>query len=383
MDDQPTIFLSYASPDRDRVMQWYAYLKGHNLNPWIDKKNLIGGQNWDYEIRKALNQCDLIVLFISRNSTNKQGYVQREIRLALTKFEERIFGEIYIIPVLLDSDAQIPDQISDIQCLDASDPDFSKHLLDSIRHQFKEAKLAQTVSNHESEISWYKENIHDSWNGLPGYSFEGELLHLSSGKFPGVSDCTQILRGWLYSHLLSQRRTALWPDANLNFGKPREIRTNTWGAFCADPIIKGRVLSIKYEVSWYGAGAAHENYGYKTFNFFLDPVCSIESLGSLFNDPNSTFEIIRTSIVDQLMQSEIYGGDDDQLSSRKEWISNGITDYKSIEYFIFSDTGVQFLFPPYQVSSFAEGYRTATVPYELLMPYFTDLAVSYLGAYHL
>ncbi|WP_277982275.1 toll/interleukin-1 receptor domain-containing protein [Sphingomonas faeni] len=101
-DEQPLIFFSYASPDRERVMPYYAFLADRGLNVWIDHKKLLGGQQWDYELRKALDRAAIIIMFVSDNSVNRRGYVQREIRLALTKIEEKLISDIYIIPVLLD-----------------------------------------------------------------------------------------------------------------------------------------------------------------------------------------------------------------------------------------------------------------------------------------
>ena len=87
-DEAPSIFLSYASPDRDRVMQYADGLESHGFNVWIDYNRLKAGQHWDFEIRRELDKAAIIVVFISNNSVIRRDYVQCEIKLALDKAEE-------------------------------------------------------------------------------------------------------------------------------------------------------------------------------------------------------------------------------------------------------------------------------------------------------
>ncbi len=50
----PKIFISYAREDLVAAKQIYAFLKQNNLTPWLDKLNLLPGQNWESEIQKAI-----------------------------------------------------------------------------------------------------------------------------------------------------------------------------------------------------------------------------------------------------------------------------------------------------------------------------------------
>jgi hypothetical protein len=61
----------------------------------MDYKRVKAGQHWDFEIRRALDKAAIIVVFISNNSIDRRGYVQREIKLALEKAEEKLIGDIY------------------------------------------------------------------------------------------------------------------------------------------------------------------------------------------------------------------------------------------------------------------------------------------------
>ena len=102
MDEQNLVFLSYASPDRDRVFEFCDDLSRRGFNVWMDKRRIKGGQNWDFEINRALQKAVVIVVFLSTNSVNRRGYAQREIKIALDQARDRLIDDIYLIPVILD-----------------------------------------------------------------------------------------------------------------------------------------------------------------------------------------------------------------------------------------------------------------------------------------
>ena len=75
----PIVFLSYARPDRDCVARYFDELQGKGFNVWMDHIRLKPGQNWDFEIQRALDTAAIIVVFLSKNSTDRRGYLQREL----------------------------------------------------------------------------------------------------------------------------------------------------------------------------------------------------------------------------------------------------------------------------------------------------------------
>ncbi len=382
-DDQALIFFSYASPDRERVMPHYAFLKERGLNVWIDHKKLLGGQQWDYELRKALDRAAIIIMFVSENSVNRRGYVQREIRLALTKVEEKLLSEIYIIPVLMDVGATRPEQLSSIQFLDAADSEFHDRLLEAIDHQFQEVQAASVAWSNESGISVSKSYIKDEWNGLPGYAFSAEVPHLSSNRYANLSDVTDVLRGYVKSNLLRERAIVIdQGGAHFNFGDERSRRTNTWEAYCGDPIVRGRVLSLVYTIAWYGAGAAHPNMGYHTFNFLLDPLCDADELRSMMSKPETALVAIQEYLFSELSQLKWGEGEDEEPLLDPEMIRFGIENWDNLSNYAFVDDGVRFMFSPYQVGSYAAGPQSATVPYEILAPFIRDIYRSALDIYY-
>ncbi|WP_400765802.1 toll/interleukin-1 receptor domain-containing protein [Methylosinus sporium] len=129
------IFVSYASPDRHRVLPIADWLEQQGLNIWMDAKRLMPGQNWDFEINRALDKSCIILIFISSNSIDRRGYIQKELRAALDKAKEKLIDDIYIIPIIIDIDLDIPEQLRHIQCIRISESDYKNVIYKSIRYQ--------------------------------------------------------------------------------------------------------------------------------------------------------------------------------------------------------------------------------------------------------
>jgi hypothetical protein len=122
------IFLCHASEDKAAVEAIYERLKGLGYKPWLDKKDLLPGQLWEQEIPKAIMSSDYILIFLSKTSIPKRGYVQTEFKLALDAWMRVPQGMIHTIPIRLD-DSEIPDQFSKFQWCNLFDADGFETLL--------------------------------------------------------------------------------------------------------------------------------------------------------------------------------------------------------------------------------------------------------------
>jgi len=106
------VFLCHSSQDKPAVRKLYQrLLKYRNLEPWLDEKKILPGQDWDMEIRSAIRVSDVIIICLSKNSVTKEGYVQKEIKLALDIASEKPEGVIFLIPLLLE-DCSVPDSLN-------------------------------------------------------------------------------------------------------------------------------------------------------------------------------------------------------------------------------------------------------------------------------
>ena len=95
------VFLCHAHADRDPVRGLYTRLKREGVDVWLDKEKLLPGADWEYEIRKAVREADVVVVCLSKQF-NQAGFRQKEVRLALDTAMEQPEGEIFIIPARLE-----------------------------------------------------------------------------------------------------------------------------------------------------------------------------------------------------------------------------------------------------------------------------------------
>jgi hypothetical protein len=122
------VFLCHASQDKPAVWKLHRYLKQHGAKPWLDQADLLPGENWEVEIPKALYNSDVILVCLSKNSVDKEGYVQKEITFALDKAQEKPEGTIFIIPVKLE-DCDVPRRLNRYQWVDLFRADGYRRLL--------------------------------------------------------------------------------------------------------------------------------------------------------------------------------------------------------------------------------------------------------------
>jgi hypothetical protein len=66
------IFLCHASEDKIEVQRLYQRLHADGFVPWLDTENLLPGQDWDYEIKKAVRAADAVVVCLSISTRPKR-----------------------------------------------------------------------------------------------------------------------------------------------------------------------------------------------------------------------------------------------------------------------------------------------------------------------
>lgn len=111
------VFISYASGDRDQAQKLYTHLVSLGADSWFDVEDLLPGQDWKMEISRALDETDLILLCLSKKSVSKEGYVQKEMRLALDRALEIPPGEIFLIPCRFE-EVDLPYSLREFQWVD-------------------------------------------------------------------------------------------------------------------------------------------------------------------------------------------------------------------------------------------------------------------------
>ena len=136
------VFISYASSDRDRILDLVDRLDAAGVSVWIDQMSIEGATMWSQEIVAAIRNCKVLILAISENSADSENVV-KEVALASE-------GRKRILPVYLAS-AEIPEsmayQLAGIQRVEFFEGDEEVGQQSVIRAL---AKLGVTVSEAAS-----------------------------------------------------------------------------------------------------------------------------------------------------------------------------------------------------------------------------------------
>lgn len=112
-------FISYSRNDSPIVDTVYYFLKSENMNPWLDRFDLLGGEHWDDRILEVIKDSTGFVFCISNNSLdglNKKAVLFNELEAALTKDQELGKGAIFLIPLRLEM-CDIPELIRHLHAL--------------------------------------------------------------------------------------------------------------------------------------------------------------------------------------------------------------------------------------------------------------------------
>lgn len=112
-----SVFLSYSIKDKEIVDKARNILVHSGISVFDDKADISVGETLSSAVSEALDNADAIIFFISKNSSNSEWF-SKELSLAVSN---RYQGKGQrILPVVLDSDIEIPFFINDYLYLDLS-----------------------------------------------------------------------------------------------------------------------------------------------------------------------------------------------------------------------------------------------------------------------
>lgn len=97
------------------------------------------------EIARAVKNADIVVICLSKGSVSKSGYVQKEIRFALSVADEKPDGAIFIIPARLE-ECDVPDRLQKWQWVDLFKMDGYSRLLLSLRANLSRKDAAEAFA---------------------------------------------------------------------------------------------------------------------------------------------------------------------------------------------------------------------------------------------
>jgi len=156
------VFLCHSKDDKPKVRDLYHRLVADGFDAWLDEEKLLPGQDWTTEIPKAVRTSDAVAICISKASVTKEGYVQKEIRIALDIADEKPDGTIFLIPVKLE-DSGIPERLSKWQWVNLFD-----------EKGYEKLKLSLVLRAQSLGLETFLEKHFD---------FEPQMIRVPAGKF--------------------------------------------------------------------------------------------------------------------------------------------------------------------------------------------------------
>lgn len=198
---------------------------------------------------------------------------------------------------------------------------------------------------------WRVEKLSETRAGSPGYEFEFEFPMFSA---PELHDISFVLRAWGIE-LLHGYRSRIYLEKPLDGfeSAPLDWTSASFHVSRFDDAL----ISIQYQVHWYGSGAAHPNSHSQAFNFLANPIVRV-GLKNIFNDSRKGLEWLSEYCIRELLRTR-----DEEESN--EWVYRGASpkpeNYSSIS---FDKTGLVVTFDAYQVDCYAAGPQVVSIPYE-------------------
>ena len=146
---RPRVFICHVSEDKDIALNLHKQLKAAGLNPWIDKDNLRGGDQWDDRIQKVIKkEIDYFLVLQTKNLKNKLiGYVNKEIYIALEHQKTFRPNYCFIIPLQTDEDGRL-EELEDFQAVSIDSENKIEDLIHFIEMDEKKKKINEKVEKY-------------------------------------------------------------------------------------------------------------------------------------------------------------------------------------------------------------------------------------------
>lgn len=117
---RPTLFISYASEDREAARRLRDAMGETGIDVWYDEDELTGGDAWDQKIRRRIRECDYFMPLVSEaTQRRREGYFRREWRQAAERTLDMADDVMFLLPVNIsdvpEATARVPEKFQQVQ----------------------------------------------------------------------------------------------------------------------------------------------------------------------------------------------------------------------------------------------------------------------------
>jgi len=364
------IFISYAKEDLIFADKLYDFLENYGFKPWLDKRKLLPGQLWKFEIQKALKDANYVILLLSEISVQKRGYVQREFKYALEYFEEKLEDDIYLIPIKINK-CEAPESLSKFQWIEFKDTETFEQILQSLKIQQEkylsyERKKIGCNEKYEIEELTNVEKINTKF-------LTGEIttakINFKDTTNNSLIEINNIINGEISEYIVNSRRTIFDHDFENEIGQ--ELNNWSFDTSISSNFTNSKIASLIQNFYEY-TGGAHGNYGVVGLNFYLNPTIKIE-LQSLFKyeDQENILKFISNYCLEDICRNHIE--DESEIekyktSSESSFFENSLdSNWENFENFLISKNSIDIIFNPYQILPYAFGAPIVSIPIEKIL----------------
>ncbi|TXH70463.1 MAG: toll/interleukin-1 receptor domain-containing protein [Thiothrix sp.] len=258
------VFISHAREDHGVAVQLYDYLLEHGYSPWLDKRKIRVGANWDYEIQKALKESNFIILLLSSTSVQKRGYIQREFNFAVDYSESLLDDDIYILPILLDKCA-VPTRLGKFQWIEINQENSMQQILDSLNYQRDKYISVLPVAQRNLEDCYTTYSIDLNLNKSLKFDYSCSLPKFYENRFFDANFVNTFIHQKALSAISSLRKTILDDVEWINKISIKYLDIESNISFIDENFLS---IHIKYD---YYFGGVHPTTSVDTLNFAFNP----------------------------------------------------------------------------------------------------------------
>jgi hypothetical protein len=366
------IFISYAKEDYPFAARLYEFLNENNFNPWLDKKEILPGQDWNFIINKALREANYIILLLSNVSVQKRGYVQREFKTALNFVEEKLDDDIYLILIKID-DCVVPITLSKFQWIKYDDDSCFETILRSLnlqREKYIDDERKQIAAKELFEYQELEENF--EYGNSIKFFIRTKYCQFIDVSNRNLAELNAIIKGKQAEYIAESRKnfyTITGDLLNLDFESPGW----SFEVSYSPNLITKLLISISENVYNFSGGAHGSGY-INGLNFHLNPffIVTLEELFE-YEDHDPVLNFFSTFCYEELRKrhNEWIQPDEEEiaLQTPNNLFYEGSLDpkWENFSAFLISKSSIEMIFNTYSVSAYAFGVQIIPIPYEKIL----------------
>jgi len=366
------VFISYPKEELSYAIEMHEFLSSLDITPFLDKKDLLPGQDWEAILEENLREADLVILISSRKILERSGTIQKEIKIIIDAIEKHPIGNLYLIPFRVEN-VHLPKPLSKAQYFDHFDDDWKIKLIRALRlkaTQLKDKSVIKSLDKKNDELnavdkhknfivkknSSYRYNIEAFY---PQFIFKNDdyWKYINSGIEFKALTC-------LYENV------RFFENWEIDSDTPEDIKSEYYLSI-SEFYCSGDLFSLSGSYQSYAVGTMHPNSGTFSLNFG-GRTCGAFELRDLFGDnealANQLLDYCDEDVQKQLALEE---EDKDHIDnwSIREYLSPdfGIDAWRLLSHFNFNEKGLTITLSPNDIIPHVLGHRDSFIPWKMIV----------------